>query len=106
MHVRHINPHRANVGTDIAMFAFLCFHRDMIKAYLVKRPKQRTHGAEISAPASFNDEDKNDEQNEDHERKGEEKIRNEFPRVQEQNRDGSCQKTYRADICEDEPNKI
>jgi hypothetical protein len=81
------------------------FDLHMQHAYFVKGTKERTNRAEISAPSTFNTEDKDDKKNENNQRNWEEIIWHKLPRVQYQNREGSYQHPNRTDIGENKPNK-
>jgi hypothetical protein len=66
MHVWHIDAHRTDVRTQIAMHAFFCLHGHVQKTDFIKGSKERTDRTEIPAPASLNKEDEHEKQTKNH----------------------------------------
>lgn len=88
------------------MNALLRVYGDVQKTDFVIRSEESSDGAEIPAPSSLDEKDEHDEQDEDDQGDREKKVWNEFPWVQDKNRDGPGEDPYRTDVREDEADEI
>jgi hypothetical protein len=78
----------------------------MQKTDLIEWSKEGSYRAEIPAPASLDDEDKHDKQDENYQCDGKKKVRDEFPWIKNENRDGPREKPDRTEIGKDEAEEI
>ena len=107
MHIVYVNPHWTDISTGITLCAcFFIVNSNMEETDFIKWRENRSNWTKVFAPSAFDREDEDEEENENHQCNPEEIIRHLFPWIQNQNRNGSCEKTNRADICENKPYQI
>jgi hypothetical protein len=105
MHMGDINPHGADIRADIAVRTTFLMNFDMEETDLIERPEDRANRAEVPAPSALHQKDEHKKKDEDHQCDREEGIRDELPRVKDQDGNRPRENADRANVREDKPDE-